>query len=280
MDYPRKVELYGVDKSVWHLHGRGMGREGVVMSGVKGLYHPIRVQRDLRPAFMAGAVPGIPKTDPQVTDLKVFSSAPTGIEWERVENAWWRALSDEEDFTLRVYNRAATAYRECPYRVQTWPEDDMDSEPEEDWPWAIPLIAYRPGWRGPTITSQWPANGVPATGSGTLKFVNPGDLDVWVQVSLTNTGTQKWTVPDGIGGATVALEQFSAGVGNLFINTDPFALQLESHVESQIAASLLGMRFRFPIPANTRKPVTVPISVTGGAGVAKAYITPMWKRPW
>lgn len=280
MDYPRKVELYGVNGSLWHLHGQGMGVEGVIMSGVKGLYHPVRVPRDQKPAFMNGAIPGIPKTDPQVTDLRVFTSGPTGIAWERVENEWWQALSDEEDFTLRVYNRAGTAWRECPYRVQTWPEDDMDSEPEEDWPWAIPLIAYKPGWRGPTITSQWPVNGVPAAGSGTLKFVNPGDLPMYVQIALTNTGVEKWTAPDGIGGATVELEVFDDSVGNLFIDTDPFALQLESQVESQIAASLLGMRFRFAIPPNTKVPVSVPISVTGGPGVAKAYMTPMWMRPW
>lgn len=280
MDYPRTVELYGVDGSVWHLHGLGMGVEGVIMSGVKGLYHPLRVPRDQRPAFMDGGVPGIPKTDPTVTDLKVFTSGPTGIAWEAVENAWWKALSDEEDFVLRVWNRAHTSWREQPYRVQTWPDDDMDSEPEEDWPWAIPMIAYKPGWRGPTITSKWPANGVPATGTGTLKFVNPGDLPAWVQISLTNTGVEQWTVPDGIGGDTIPLEVMDESVGDLFVDTDPFALQLDADEDSQIAASLLGMRFRFPIPPNTMTPVSVPISVSGGPGVAKAYITPRWKRPW
>lgn len=275
---PRLVELDGVDQSEWTLHGRGMGP--VIMSAVKGLYHPVRVPRVQTPAFMDGAIPGIPKTDPQVIDLKVFSSGADNLDWETVENDWWAAWSDEADSTLRVYSRDGSSSRELDVRVQTWPEDDMDSEPDEDWPWAIPLIAYRPGWRGPTITSMWPANGVPATGSGTLKFVNPGDLPISVQISLTNTGVQKWTVPDGIGGTTVPLEQFPASVGDLFVDTDPFALQLDSDEESQIAMSLLGLRFRHTIPANTLTPVSVPISVTGGAGLAKAYMTPLWKRPW
>lgn len=277
MDYPRVVEVDGVNGSTWTLHGPGMGP--VIMSGVKGLYHPLRVPRDQKPAFMPGGIPGIPKTDPQVIDLKVFSSGPTGIEWEEIENEWWAAWSDEADSTLRVFNRAGDAYRELDVRVQTWPEDDMDAEPEEEWPWAIPLIAYRPGWCGQTITSRWPLTGT-ASGSGTLKFVNPGDLDISVQISLTNTGVEKWTVPDGINGDTVTLEQFPASVGDLFIDTDPFAMQLDSDVESQIAMSLLGLRFRKTIPANTTVPVEVPISVTGGAGAAKAYMTPMWKRPW
>lgn len=277
MEYPRVVEVDGVDGSMWPLHGPGMGP--VIMSGVKGLYHPLRVPRDQKPAFMPGGIPGIPKTDPQVIDLKVFSSGATGVKWEEIENQWWAAWSDEADSTLRVFNRDNSSYRELDVRVQTWPEDDMDSEPDEEWPWAIPLIAYRPGWRGQTITSRWPLTGT-ASGSGTLKFVNPGDLDISVQISLTNTGVEKWTVPDGINGDTVTLEQFPASVGDLFIDTDPFAMQLDSDVESQIAMSLLGLRFRKMIPANTTVPVEVPISVTGGAGAAKAYMTPMWKRPW
>lgn len=278
MYLPRRVELDGVDGSTWVLHGPGMGP--VIMSGVKGLYHPQRVPRDQRPAFMDGGIPGVPKTDPQVIDLKVFSSGEDELDWESVENQWWAAWSDEADSTLRVFSRDQATYRELDVRVQTWPEDDMDCEPDEDWPWSIPLIAYKPGWRGPTITSRWPADGVAATGSGTLKFVNPGDLPAYAQIALTNTGVEKWTVPDGIDGATVSLEVMSAAVGDLFIDTDPFALQLDSAEESQVAASLLGMRFRFAIPANTTRPVQVPISVSGGPGVAKAYITPRWRRPW
>lgn len=276
-DNPRRVELIGVNGSLWHLHGgRFMGAEGVVMSGVKGLYHPIRKQRIQTPAFMDGAIPGIPKTDPQVTDLKVFTAGDTGVDWERIENAWWDALSDDEDFTLRVYNRAGTSFRELDYRVETWPDDDMDAEPEEDWPWSIPLVAYRPGWRGQTITSKWSSTepGKP------LMMVNPGDLPLYPQIGLTNTGVEQWTVPDGISGRSVPLAKLAASVGDLLIDTDPFALPLESDVESQVAASLLGLRFRSPIPPRTFKPVEVPISVTGGPGTAKAYLTPKWKRPW
>ncbi len=275
VDAPRRVEMIGVDGSVWHLHGRGMGAEGVVMSAVKGLYHPRRVPRDQRPAFYPGGIPGIPKTDPQVIDLKVFSAGADGIEWERIEARWWDAWSDEADSTLRVWNRPGTAHRDLPVRVQTWPEDDMDAEPDEVWPWAIPLIAYKPGWAGKTLTDHWSG-----AGPGTLKMVNPSDLPLWPQIALTNTGVEQWTVPDGIDGEQVKLEKFGASVGDLFVDTDQFTLQLDSIEESQIAASLLGLRFRNPIPPRTTVPVEVPISVTGGAGTAKIYMTPRWQRPW
>lgn len=275
MGVARKVEVFGCDGSHWVIHGPGMGAHGVIMSGVKGLYHPVRVPRSQQPAFYPGAIPGTPKTDPTAVDLKIFSSAPTGEEWELVEDAWWSAWSDEEDSVLRVWNRAGTSFREQSMRIQTWPDDAMDYEPDEDWPWAIPLIAYRPGWRSQTITSTWTG-----TGTGSLQFVNPSDQDMYVQIGLTNTGIEQWTVPDGIGGQTVPLEVFDASVGDLMVDTDPFAMQLESVVDSQIAASLLGLRFRHPIPKRTVTPVSVPISCTGGIGTAKAWMTPVWKRPW
>lgn len=275
----RKVEAFGPDGSHWILHGPGMGP--VIMSSVKGLYHPVRAQRVQTPAFFPGAIPGTPKTEPTVTDLKVFSAGIDGLDWEAVENAWWQAWSDEEDTIIRVWNRAGTSYREQPYRVQTWPDDAMDDEPDEVWPWSMPLVAYRPGWRAPEIESPvWTGSG-----DGVLEFVNPSDQDIWVQIGLSNTGVERWTVPDGIGGEVVRLEVFDASVGNLFIDTDPFAMQLESHVDSQIAASLLGLRFRMPIPKGTLTPVQVPIRCENAAGApvpgeAKAWMTPLWKRPW
>lgn len=280
LDLPaRRVEWHsipGAPVPVWHLHGTGMGSQGLYMQSVKGFYHPVRVPRVQNPAFFPGAIAGVPKTDPTVTDLKVLSvGVDDDLRWEDVENKWWSSWSDEVDGTLRVYNRRGTGYREQAYRLQSWPDDAMDFEPDEEWPWAMPLIAYKPGWLGQTITSSWSGSG-----DGVLEFVNPGDLDIWVQLSLSNTGVEQWTVPTGIDGDTVALEVFDAGVGNLFIDTDPFVLQLESHTESQIAMSLLGLRFRFPIPANTIEPVEVPISVSGGSGLAQAYMTPKWRRPW
>ena len=132
-----------------------------------------------------------------------------------------------------------------------------------------------PGWAGMTLTDLWSG-----AGPGTLKMVNPSDLPLLPQIAPSNTGVDQWTFPDGIDGEQVKLEKFGASVGDLFVDTDQFTLQLDSIEESQIAASLLGLRFRNPIPPRTTVPVEVPISVTGGAGTAKIYMTPRWQRPW
>lgn len=270
---PRRVELDGVDGSVWPLHGEGMGRDGVFLASFKGLYHPQRTPMSQQPAFYPGAIPGDPKTDPQKVDLKLTTFAADPIAWEDVEHRWWSAVNDEEDATLRVFNRKGDKYRELPVRVEAYPDDTMDDEPDQVWDWALPMIAYAPGWRGQTIRSEFTGT------AGTITLGNPGDLPVWVEFSLSNTGVEKWTVPDGIGGAQITLEQFPASLGPIVVNSDPFTLQLDSLTESQIAASLLGLRWRYPIPPNT-PPTEVPISVTGGSGEAAAYVTPMYRRPW
>lgn len=283
---PRRVELDGVDDSLWRLHGPGMGDSGVFLASFKGLYHPQRAPMSQQPAFYPGAIPGDPKTNPQKIDLKLTTYAADPIAWEDVEHRWWSAVNDEQDATLRVFNRKGDKHRELPVRVETYPDDSMDEEPDQVWDWALPMIAYAPGWRGQTIRSvagegeslPW-TEGDPGVWSATITIGNPGDLPVWAEFALSNTGVEQWTVPDGVDGATVALEVFDASVGPIVVNSDPFTLQLDSQTESQIAASLLGLRWRYPIPANT-PPTEVPIKVTGGPGEATAYVTPMYRRPW
>lgn len=288
---PRKIELIGVDDSEWVLHGEGTpvlhGVAGIVLASVRGIYHPQRSPISQQPAFYPGAIPGDPKTDPQKIDLKLTSWAPDAIAWEQIEEAWWRAVDDEADATLRVWNRAHTRYRDMPVRVETYPDDAMDFEPDTVWDWDLPMIAYSPGWRGQTIksvagegdeSSPWTED-EPGVWSATITLGNPGDLPAWAEFSLSNTGIEEWKVPDGVSGQSIELEQFPAELGPIVVNSDPFTLQLDSEVESQIAATLLGLRFRFPIPARTA-PTEVSISVTGGPGEATAYVTPMWKRPW
>lgn len=270
----RRVEMVGVDGSLWPLHGPGMFTKGVFLASFKGLYHPQRAPMVQTPAFYPGAIPGDPKTNPQKIDMKITTFADDPISLEAVEHEWWSAVTDEQDATMRVFNREGSSYREMPFRLESYPDDAMDDEPDQVWDWALPCVAYSPGWRGQTIRSEF--NSQTDT---TITLGNPGDLPVFAEFSLSNTGVEKWTVPDGVGGASVPLEVFPASLGPIVVNSDPFVLQLDSQTESQIVASLLGLRWRFPIPANT-PPTQVPISLTGGRGEAAAYVTPMYRRPW
>lgn len=289
---PRRVEVDGVDGSLWHLHGTGMGAEGVILASFKGMYHPQRSAMTQEPAFYPGAIPGDPKTNPQKIDLKLTTFAEDPIAWEAVETAWWSAINDEADATLRVFNRAGTSFREMPIRAEAYPDDSMDWEPGEVWDWSLPLAAYSPGWRGQTIREvarDW-VQVTPGEWVGKIRVGNPGDLPAWPEFVLSNTGVEEWTVPDGIGGAVVKLEKFDASIGEIVVNSDPFALQLDSTVESQIAASLLGLRWRNAVEASPRPPgktgpietVDVEIRVKGPTSPPEAamYLEPLYRRPW
>lgn len=275
MSVAREVIWFGPDGSEWPLHGPGMGTKGVYLTSLRGIYHPVRVPLDTRPAYMQGARPGLPKTDPRVIDLKIFTTATTPEEWEDVENEWWDAWSDEEDGTMRVFNRAGTYYRDIDLRLQKYPDNPFDWEPDEVFDWDMPTIAYDPWWRGPTVTSTW-------TPGGELKFANPGDVETWPHLMLENLGLgEQYTVPDGIDGDTVELEPLDPSEGDLLVDTDQMRLQMETAANTQFAARMAAMKFRNPIPPRT-PPTVVPVSVAGGNASAKvkAYMSPLYKRPW
>lgn len=276
----REVIYEGIDGRRWHLHGRSMGDEGVYLTSMAGIYHPVRVPLDTRPAYMAGARPGLPKTDPRVMDLKIFTTAESAEEWEEIENDWWDSWSDEEDGLLIVESRRGT-YRDIPLRLQRYPSEPFDFEPDDVFDWTLPTIAYQPWWRGPELTSEWDnSNG---TGTGTLRLANPGDVEIWPQYMLENiaSAAAKYTLPDGVDGDTVQVVGFDPAEGDVLVDTDQLRLQLESAADTQIPARMAALRFRKPLPPRTRR-TTVNVSVTGGTTAAhvKAYMRPYYKRPW
>ncbi|HEY9314641.1 hypothetical protein [Williamsia sp.] len=280
MSAGRLVIWRGVDGSVWHLHGPRMGEEGVFLTSFAGLYHPVRVPLDERPAYMAGARPGIPKTDPRVIDMKIFTSAETEEGWEEVEERWWDSWSDEQDGTLEVYNHRGQM-RDIDLRLQKYPSEPFDFEPEEVFDWTMPTIAYGAWFRGPIMTSKW--TNTDGTGEGVLRMANPGDVEIWPQFAGRNLELGEiYTVPDGIAGDSLPLPDFSPEEGDWLVDTDQFQIQLEDMGNSQAIARMAAMKFQHAIPAKTKVPVEVPVSVEGGTTAAevKAYMRPLYRRPF
>ena len=277
----RSLIYEGVDGSRWHLHGRDgsheMGDEGVFLTSLNGFYHPVRVPLSQTPAYMRGAKPGPSKTDPSRIDAKVFTSADTAEEWEDIESAWWEAWDDEADGLLISGSRKGT-YREQPVRLLSYPTEPFDFEPDDVFEWTMNLIAYSPGWRGQILTSTW------TQANPHMFFANPGDLEIWPQIAgWGHAGEQLAALPDGIAGDTVNLSDVDLVDGeHWLIDTDQLQLPAETVTDTQLAARFAGMRFRNPIPKRTTVPVEVPVTVTGATGATeiKAYMTPLFKRPW
>lgn len=277
----RPVGYHGVDGSVWPLHGRyqgmEMGSKGVYLTSLYGFYHPVRVPLSQTPAYMRGAKPGPSKTDPSLIDAKIFTTADSEEEWEDVESAWWEAWSDDEDGLMVVGSRGGT-FREQPVRLLKYPTEPFDFEPDDVFDWTMNLIAYSPGWRGPTLTSTW------TQADPHMRFANPGDLDIWPQIAgWGRAGETINTLPDGIAGATVPFADVDFADGeHWLVDTDQLQLPIETVTETQAAARLAGLRFKYPIPKRTITPVEVPISISGATSETEitAYMIPLYKRPW
>jgi hypothetical protein len=277
----REIKYIGVDGSVWHLHGgEHMGAEGVYLTSLAGFYHPVRVTNSQTPAYMRGGIPGPSKTDPSVIDLRMFTSAETPEDWEDVESAWWRAWSDEEDGLLVAGDRRGNT-REQPIRLQKYPSEPFDWEPETEMEWVLPTISYSPGWRGAELTSTWKNTG--GTGTGTLNFANPGDIDIWPQITGWGQTGVRITVPDGIAGEERTLPEFADG-DHWMVDPDmTTGVNIDTVTSTQAAALMAGMLFRNPIPAHTVDPVSLPVTATGAHTTdteVKVFMRPIHMRPW
>ncbi len=270
----RNIRYISPAGEVWPLHGEGMGSKGIYLTSLAGVYHPQRVPVVLTPAYKRGAIPGPPKTDASKIGLKIFTTAETPDEWERVESRWWNAWSDEEDGTLEVESLSTGETRRQPIRLEKYPEDPFDYEPDTEMDWTMPCISYDPGWRGSLLKAS-------ATGTGltVIKLANPGDVEIWPQYA--GDPVPGIRLPDGIGGALVDIHsaEYEPSNGEWLVVTDQLDVTVEDMADSQVVALLAGMMFQFPIPANTPV-VEVPIDLGTTETTVRAYMEPLYQRPW
>ena len=270
----RNVRYVSPRGNIWHLHGEQMGEEGVILTSFAGLYHPVRLPITMSPAYMRGAIPGPPKTEVSRIGMKIFTSANSPEEWEEVESRWWNDWSDEADGTLIVESLSTGTTRWQPVRLEKYPDDPFDFEPEEDMDWTMPLMAYDPGWRGPLLRSTFTGT------SGPLLLANPGDVEVWPHFA-GDPGPGTIQLPDGIAGDKVPLPvgQMDPDNGSWLVVTDQLEVPVEDELNSQVAALMAGMLFRNPIPPGTWPPVPVQMTATNATTV-RATVQSLFERPW
>jgi hypothetical protein len=270
----RNVRYISPDGEVWPLHGDGMGSKGIYLTSFAGIYHPQRTPVVLTPAYKRGAIPGPPKTDASVIGLKIFTTAETPEEWERVESRWWNAWSDERDGVMVIESLSTGTTRWQPIRLSKYPEDPYDYEPDTEMDWTMPCISYDPGWRGQILKAS-------ATGTGMtkIKVANPGDTEVWPRFS--GDPVPGLRLPDGIGGDLVDIKsaQYDPENGEWLVVTDQLDVTVEDMANSQVVALLAGMMFRNPIPENTAV-TEVDIDLGSTNTTVRVQIEPLYKRPW
>lgn len=268
----RNVRYIDPDGDVWPLHGEDMGTRGVYLTSLAGLYHPATTSISLTPAYKRGAIAGPTKTDVSKIGLKIFTTAGSPAEWEDVESAWWSAWSTDEDGRLEVESLSGGSYRWQPIRLEKWPDDPFDFEPEEEMDWTMPTISFDPGWRGNNVLSTFTGSG-----SGTINLANPGDLEAWPH--FAGDPANGIILPDGIGGASVPLPDMDPEEGEFLVVTDQLEVPIENMADTQIAARLAGLLFQNPVPPGTP---TTAVPINGGpvSTTIRMTLEPLYKRPW
>lgn len=247
---------------------------GIYLTSFSGIYHPQRTPVVLTPAYKRGAIPGPPKTDASVIGLKIFTTAETPEEWERVESRWWNAWSDERDGVMVIESLSTGTTRWQPIRLSKYPEDPFDYEPDTEMDWTMPCISYDPGWRGQILKAS-------ATGTGMtkIKVANPGDLEIWPRFSGDPVPGIK--LPDGVNGGLVDIKSstYDPANGSWLVVTDQLDITVEDLANSQVVALLAGLMFQNAIPANT--PVTeVDIDLGSTNTTIRVHMEPLYHRPW
>ncbi|MFB8281887.1 phage tail protein [Nocardia colli] len=143
------------------------------------------------------------------------------------------------------------------------------------------LVAGDPRWRQPDTTQKWVSNVDTTDGSWTFhEFTvdNPCDYDLWPQYTLQAYPGAKYRIADysrgnnkerrAVEDATRVIQMPALIAGeHVRVDTDQEAEQVVSSLDTQIYQRMKGVRFLYPIQADTNKQ-KIAVGVSGApAGV-------------
>ena len=281
-DFNASSPTYGKDLMTLDILGPGSGAQGVSMAQTfSGFYHAPRTSVRQSWAYQEGSTPSeFPRVEERLLDFRLVTRGLNPGEWERIDALLWQILTFSDDAVLRV-SSATSAPREIKIRLDRKPKDSWTIDPRVACyqVWDITAVAVDPYWYSTELKSSWTNN--MGTGSGTLTFQNPSDVECWVQfASNTIVSPQTWTLPDGISGSSLTLPQIGVGQ-EFYVDTYPLSETLMVMDESQAWAKMNSKAFLYSIPPQT-PPTTVPISVSGGgtSAMVTAYMMQRWDRPF
>lgn len=272
-----RIEVEGVDGSLWVLNGPGAGREGVHLGeSPDGIYDaPVRTLWQ-QGAFQEGATPNGVRWDARDVVFMVLVQSTSGRSWQDVDSQWRRAWSYSEDSILRVTTPSGT--RELKLRLFEAPKftPDIDPRVNEFGEVVMTCRAGDPFWR-----EQPDKKTVTATGSGTeyLTVWNPTDKDMWLRWVLAPGS--RWTIPDfDFGGSTRTITLPTSYTSReVLIDTHPLREQVVVVGWANAWEAMNGVQFMHPVPAYTT-PTDVPVSWSGSGGSLMLVQDRRWSRPW
>ena len=266
------IEVEGVDGSVWRVHGRGSGVEGVHL-GEKpdGIYDaPVRTLWQ-QGAFQEGASPNGTRWDARDVVFTALIQSTPARSWQEVDSAWRRAWAYDRDSVLRVTTESGT--RELRLRMFESPKFTPDHDPRVDEFGELVMTcrAGDPFWHEQPVKTV-------LTSPGPVTVVNPTDKEMWLRW-VKSAGIRP-TVPDfdfSGGRRTVTLPS-SFTSREILIDTHPLREQIVSPGWANAWEAMGGVQFLHPVPPHT-PPTEVPVSWTG-SGSLMLVQDRRWSRPW
>lgn len=275
------IEIQGCDGSIWHVHGRRAGAEGIALGEKpEGMIDVPVATTWVQTADGAGAKLGKVKWEP--TDLElVFHSRDTehaGV--PEVDSRFRRAFDYERPAIVRVTTRLSGT-RELLVTLRESPRksDRFDMHHTRYTQTVLALRAGSPFWAGKP--ELYPVRATTASGSAMVTVWNPTDRPAFPRWVL-DAGA-RWTIPDFdfVGGNRVITMPASYAGHKVNIDTrwDQRMIDIAGWPNAQEAMG--GVMFDNYIPAHT-PPTEVPVSWTGASGgpVASVVMDREWTRPW
>lgn len=273
-----RIEVEGVDGSVWVINGLGAGGEGVHLGeSPDGIYDaPVRTLWQ-QGAFQEGASPNGVRWDARDVVFRVMVQSTVTRSWQDVDSQWRRAWSYSQDSILRVSTPSGT--RELKLRMLEAPKftPDIDPRVNEFGEVVMTCRAGDPFWREQPDKQAVVASS--ASGTEYLDVFNPTDKDMWLR--WVSAPGSRWTLPDFdfAGGArTVTLPSLYTDK-EVLIDTHPLREQVVVVGWANAWEAMGGVQFIHPVPAYT-PPTQVPVSWSGSGGSLMLVQDRRWSRPW
>lgn len=304
------VILHGGDGSVWHVHGDGAGKEGVLCGKdqMKGLWDP-----PVRTAWVSGARQRGGRMrgrwfDPRDLDLgfHLVAARIPGGDQETLMSAFRLAFDFREDdydwnsVLPRIQILSAKSGRSLDVQLR----EHIDFNPGID-PLLtqhanpiLPLRAANPFYYDPPEISTWST--ASSSGSGVVWVSNPGPLPMFHKFILTRGN---WTLPDrSIEGPAnhrflgrskrtgrddsarnILIAPIGVIQGGATVDLDPDALPIRdahgTNLQGQMPVT--GRYFEYEIPPHTQ-PLALPVSVTSapaGGAMVQLVMPRLWPLP-
>lgn len=195
-----KIVWIGVDGTAWHLAGRGVGLEGVILaSDPEGLFMPPHELLIDEGARQDGATFRRSVVSKRELDFNISIGNRVGLQmrdmrhWQQVHDRWWRGWSRKKPGHLCVWTKSK-GWRKTQLYLDMAPKalSGLDPSINLHEAYTVSASGMDPFFSGLEREVSWVNSA--ATNQGVLKMRNDASEDAWPRYTLKGPG--RWFIED------------------------------------------------------------------------------------